>query len=359
MKNATITLFFVLLTSAIWAQVSEPLKFVETVHDFGTIQEGDGPVTYEFQFTNNLDKPIKIINVKASCGCTTPDWSKEAVAPGAMGFIQAQYNPINRPYPFNKSLTVYTDAQSKPLVLFIKGIVNPKQKTIAEELPVKFGSLRFKYRNLNLGKVLTAEAATVKKFDFYNDGEEDVVVATIQKPEHIEVVLDRDTIKAKTKGIMEVHYNAKLKEDYGFLTDNITLVTNDSIAEPMSFNVYATIEEYFPPMTMDELAQAPKLGVSKLMHDFGKIKPDQTYTVKYYFKNNGKSKLNVRKVMGNCSCLQITLKDYDLDPGKSTEMTVVFNTTNRKGNQQKSVVIYSNDPKKPTQRVTLKAYIEN
>ena len=86
------------------AQVVKELAFAETVHDFGIINEVDGSVEHEFVFTNTGSEPIKILNVKASCGCTTPGWTKEEVPSGGEGFVKARYNPANRPGPFNKSL---------------------------------------------------------------------------------------------------------------------------------------------------------------------------------------------------------------------------------------------------------------
>ena len=56
-------------------------EWVAQVHDFGKIKQGT-PVSHEFKFTNKGKVPLIIANVRASCGCTTPDWSKDPVPPG-------------------------------------------------------------------------------------------------------------------------------------------------------------------------------------------------------------------------------------------------------------------------------------
>ena len=99
------------------AQQQEKLKFDERNYKFGSVKEEDGPVTHEFQFTNTSNDTIVVKGVKASCGCTTPGWSKDAVLPGEKGFVQARYNPRNRPGRFKKSLTVNT--MRAPLALRI------------------------------------------------------------------------------------------------------------------------------------------------------------------------------------------------------------------------------------------------
>ena len=111
---------------------SPVLTFETTDHDFGTVKEEGGPISHEFVFTNTGKAPVIINNVKASCGCTTPSWTKEPVAPGEKGTIVAQYNPQNRPGAFRKSITVTSNADPSTSVLYIKGNVTPKPKTPQE-----------------------------------------------------------------------------------------------------------------------------------------------------------------------------------------------------------------------------------
>lgn len=89
--------------------------------DFGKIKQGT-PVTHEFKFTNTGKVPMIITNVQASCGCTTPDWSKEPIAPGQKGFIKATYNAASVG-AFNKAVTVTANIPNGSVQLFIKGEV--------------------------------------------------------------------------------------------------------------------------------------------------------------------------------------------------------------------------------------------
>jgi hypothetical protein len=98
----------------------ENMIFSNEVHDFGTVAEGPA-ADYEFQFKNTGKEPLIIETVHASCGCTTPSYSKEPIAPGKSGTIKASYNTVGRPGPFTKSITVTSNAGTK--VLTIKGSV--------------------------------------------------------------------------------------------------------------------------------------------------------------------------------------------------------------------------------------------
>lgn len=96
------------------------MKFANEDHSFGNIPEGPS-VSYDFEFKNISKEPIVLSNVQASCGCTTPTWPKEPIAPGKSGKITATYNTQGRPGPFTKTITVSSNVGSK--VLKITGTV--------------------------------------------------------------------------------------------------------------------------------------------------------------------------------------------------------------------------------------------
>ena len=104
------------------AQAQTPgIKFEKDVYDFDLIQEDGGLVTTIFEFINDGDAPLIINDVSRSCGCTTPDWTREPVPANGKGFIQVSYNPKGRPGAFTKTVTVKSNASE--YVLRIKGEV--------------------------------------------------------------------------------------------------------------------------------------------------------------------------------------------------------------------------------------------
>lgn|SRR5574344_38743 len=118
------TLLYIFLLLA----MGEPLQFNTTVHDFGTISTKDGPQKCSFTLTNGTSQPLSIFAVMTSCGCTAANWTREAIAPGKSGTITATYSNDEGPYPFDKTLTVYTSAQKKPVILHLKGVVTKNGK---------------------------------------------------------------------------------------------------------------------------------------------------------------------------------------------------------------------------------------
>ena len=346
------------LVFTITAQVDRELAFAETVHDFGIINEVDGPVEHEFVFTNTGAEAIKIVNVRASCGCTTPGWTREEIPSGGKGFVKARYNPANRPGPFNKSLTITADGNTSTYVLYIKGKVNPRPRTIEDDFPTVIGGLRVKNRAFTMGKALNNTPVT-RVFPVYNASEESISwLDSMEGPDYIKIKMDPKTLEPKKKGSITVTYDVIAKNDLGNLNDNVVLYTNEKENARKVFSVYVNVEEYFAPMTPEELAQAPKLVIDEPLYDFGRIKQGDVVTKEFTFRNEGKSTLNIRKTNSTCGCTVAAMDKKELLPGDEARISIRFNSSGRRGQQQKSITIFSNDPKSPTQRIMIKAFIE-
>lgn len=123
MKRGFILFFsflFVLGASAQEANKKDLLSIKETIYDFGEIPQGK-PVYHNFEIQNTGTKPLKLENVQASCGCTTPEWSKDEIAPGATSQIKVGYNAANEG-GFEKFITVQY-AGSTTQQIRIKGTV--------------------------------------------------------------------------------------------------------------------------------------------------------------------------------------------------------------------------------------------
>jgi hypothetical protein len=101
--------------------IDEMLGLKEAIYDFGKIPQGK-PVTHVFDVVNNGMDSLKIVNVQASCGCTTPDWERDKVqAPGQATKIIVGYNAASEG-SFSKFITItYNGTQSKQIT--IKGDV--------------------------------------------------------------------------------------------------------------------------------------------------------------------------------------------------------------------------------------------
>jgi len=359
MKKLVVFLLFGIVVLSGFGQVAKPLQFKEETFDFGTVIEKDGPVTHQFEFTNNSNRPVKILSVKPSCGCTTPDWTKDSVLPGKTGFIKAQFDPKGRPGYFLKTLAVTTYLDGTAITLQIKGTVSSDSKESLSEFSVSSGNLKLRSGSFNLGKIYLRDEFVTREFEVLNAGEDAITLTKAEVPAHIKVVLEPASVAPGAKGMLKLSYNGKVKNQYGFQSDNIVLHTTDREQTSKSFAVYATLEDYFPMLTPEESAKAPKLRLQAPSMDFGRVKQHQETSRDLVVTNAGKTVLELRSIQGNCSCITTSASKTSLKAGESTIIKITFNPEDRKGTQQKAVVLYTNDPQNPVQRVTFTAYVED
>ncbi len=102
------------------ANAADVLVLKETEHDFSQIPQGK-PVYYNFEIKNTGTTALKLDDVHASCGCTTPEWNHEPIAPGANAIIKVGYNASADGY-FEKFITItFNGNQTKQIK--IKGTV--------------------------------------------------------------------------------------------------------------------------------------------------------------------------------------------------------------------------------------------
>ncbi|MEO0898453.1 MAG: DUF1573 domain-containing protein [Bacteroidota bacterium] len=114
-----------------WEQRAEELaptnvKWGEEVHEFGTVTSGD-KVKHTFTFTNSGDQPLELTRVKASCGCTVPNYSKEPIKPGEQGTIDVTFNSTGKRGRQVKTITVTGNFEGLRKVLRIQGEVKPTE----------------------------------------------------------------------------------------------------------------------------------------------------------------------------------------------------------------------------------------
>ena len=354
-KAGLIICLFISITS--FAQVVRPLQFKEESFDFEKVIEKNGPVTHIFEFTNTHSKPVRILGVKPSCGCTTPDWSKEEIQPGKSGFIKAEFNPKGRPGFFTKTLTVITNAETSPFILQIKGSVVSDEQKIASTLTRSRGNWRTKSTSLNLGKVYIKNEYVVREFQIMNSGKKAVsYLGTYDGPSYIRVNVEPKTLQPGASGIIRIGYNGKLRNAYGLQSDNVVIHTDDESVPAKSFDILATLEDFFPELTAQESAKAPRLSLNQTALDFGRVGQNKETTREVTVTNLGQSVLELRSIQGNCTCITTESDKQSLKTGQSATVRISFNPQDRKGTQQKSVTIYSNDPKDPVQRLVFTAY---
>lgn len=337
----------VFATSAAFAQGKAKIVFDELEHDFGSFKEADGVQTTTFKFTNKGAVPLVLNNVRASCGCTTPKWTRVPVAPGSTGEIQVSYNPKNRPGTFNKSVTIQSNAENATVVLRITGSVEQREKTLAELYPRKVGDLRVKTNHISFSRMTENEIKTLD-MELVNDTDAPVQVGFRTVPSHLNAKAEPETIPAHSKGKLIVTYDADKVDTYGFTSHRIYLSLNGSNDYKSSVGISATIEEDFSALSPEQMLNAPVAGFPEKTYDFGEMTQGEKKEHTFTLQNHGKSDLIIRNVRSSCGCTAVAPAKKVIAAGDSVPIKVTFDSRGKRGRQSKTITVITNDPKTPT-----------
>ena len=140
----------------------------ENRYEFGTVKQGD-LVKHTFTFRNTGSEPLVISNVAASCGCTTPEYTKEPVMPGKTGKITAVFNTAGKMGQQNKTMTVNSNNGAGDVFLTLSGTIADPSATAAapaetKATPIEKGKIKVKKANGQKDKVkMTDGKVEVKK----------------------------------------------------------------------------------------------------------------------------------------------------------------------------------------------------
>ncbi len=120
-----IILFVAVLVSGIgFSQAKIEFKDKDNTIDYGTVSKDNDNGIRTFEFTNTGNEPLILTNVKSTCGCTIPTFSKDPILPGKTGKIEVKYNM--NPGPIVKTITVESNAvnvENGLVAIKIKGLV--------------------------------------------------------------------------------------------------------------------------------------------------------------------------------------------------------------------------------------------
>jgi hypothetical protein len=335
------------------------MQISATEHDFGTFKEEAGRQTFDFIVTNAGNEPLVIQNVQASCGCTTPEWTKQPIPAGAKGKVTAIYDPKDRPGQFNKTLSVYANTKPEVTVLVIKGEVIPHEKTVEELFTFQVGAIRFESNHLAFTNVKKTEKK-MRVMQLINTSAAPVKVEFDGLPAHLKLVCNPETLKPGQKGIVEGTFDAAKNGGWGNVSDMVKIKLNSVLQENLYYYVSANLIEDFSSLTKEQLDNAPAFKVESTTVDLGKIKGSTQNEVVFNFKNEGKSDLMIRFIRSTCGCtaVQQGAQGVGVKPGESSTIKAVFSSGSYSGKVTKAIYVYTNDPKNSELVLMLTADVE-
>lgn len=237
-RPVTISFFLLLLLSPLTFWGKPDVEWLNTDYDFGVINEDDGPCTGEFRLVNKGKKPLKIIEVKPSCGCTATEFTQEKISRGDTAVIKVFFDPEDRPGKFSKGINVFLNDDTLPKILRIKGRVKPSQETLALFFPYHAGDLYADNINVDFGEVKQG----LKKreiIDLYNNGDQPINPSFNSSSDALMWELEPQVIEPGEYGSLKIFLDSS-KFNFSGLR-KMTLREVSDKAENIEFQIEATV----------------------------------------------------------------------------------------------------------------------
>ena len=229
---------FIVSAISIMPQMLGPKVSVQQLnHDFGDINEGE-IVKHIYVISNNGGDLLKILDVRASCGCTAAKPEKSELQPGESTNLLVSFNSKGRKGPQNKNVTFVTNDPDTPnnTLTFKCNIIIKKT---AEN---NFGAVIFLPETQHdFGKV-TAGTKVEHIFKFENKGTESLIIKDVKTScGCTAAVVSNNSIKPGEVGSIKVDFDTKNRE--GRNSKSITIVSNDNKEPNKVLTIYADVQK--------------------------------------------------------------------------------------------------------------------
>ncbi len=333
------------LLSGTGAAAQGILEVENKVLELASLKADDQPRTEVFAVKNTGDRPVIITRVSPMSYLLEAEWQREPLLPGRSGSIRVTFVPARLPERFDYKIMVYSNAAEKRTELRLKGnlVDNPEKPALLYHYTID--GMKFKKSNVNFGKVYTWE--TVKDTVRYLNTRQDAVTVGIAKdlPAHLSAEFVPARVEPGEGGMLVLTYDAKAKGDYGYCYESLPLEVNGKRDPRNRLTITATLAEDFSRLDKEELEHSPGVSFASKEADFGTIRRGEKAECRFTLTNSGERPLFIRKVKVTCGCTVATPGKEVLNPGESTDIRVVFDSTGKSGRQSKTVTVITNDPR--------------
>ncbi|MDR1456125.1 MAG: DUF1573 domain-containing protein [Tannerella sp.] len=336
----------------------------ESTHDFGLIEEEAGFASHVFQVRNTGDAPLLITHVQSSCGCTEPQWTREPIAPGKTGVVEITFDPTNRPGPFRKNVTVFTNDKKPRLRLTIQGDVVPRRANLQHAFHDTIGTVQME-RKAFLFYTVRPGAEIRQEIWIRNFSNEDVTLSFDDVPEYIRLETPELLKSGKTERFRITLEASKLPPDKrGHMLGHVTWkgVSASGATVRQSVPLSMNFVDDFSTLTAEEKANAPTIRLSNTVTDFGQLEKGgffsrrkKTVSRQIIITNEGKSDLTFHSVGSDDERVRVAIAKKTLRAGESIAMNVILSPKTVEGRLAAEVYLVCNDPRGPVRNIRVAA----
>lgn len=339
-------------------RVNAQIEWLETEHDFGAFHEADGLAECTFRMVNRGTEPVAIIGARANCGCTSPKYPVDAIAPGDTAAITVAYNPAGRPGRFTKYVQAEVSGQPRTR-LTIRGVVIGEASSVGTQYPAAFGPLKLRRGAVMIGQVEKGRLKT-SSLSMYNSTADSLRPLFTDMPGYLDAALVPEVVPPGEQSALTLYFRSGKCPLYGLVETSVTIIPDP--AQPDStyrLPVTAIVNEDFSGLSQEQMQKAPIASVTDSSLDLGTVRGDTPATGRLRLDNLGKSTLYIRRVYSTDPGISASVSATDIKKGRHADIIVTVDPSAISGkiiNAKLSLI--TSDPVNPVQTLRVSGMIE-
>lgn len=331
------------------AQAQQPFKAQDVT--LGDIT-WNVPALAKFELHNTTNRPLTILDVRTDCGCTTIDWERRPIAPGASAIITVSYDASTLG-TFQKSIAVSTDADVVPFRLTFRGRVLREVINYDKDFPVRIGDIRLSTDNIEFDDVNRGEQPQTTLF-LFNSGKKDYAPELMHLPKYLSAYAEPEVIRPGRMGKLIVTLNSNEVRNFGLTQTNVYLsrFPGDRVGQDNELGTAVTL---LPHFSNNELRNpyAPKADIATSI-DLGSFGNKQELKGELLLTNRGKSPLKVSMLQVYKRGISVSLSKGTLKPGASAKLKIAVSQASESNRGSRRILLITNDPQLPKITIEVK-----
>ncbi len=341
-KSILVSLFavFSLSVSAQRMEVTSPSI------DCGQVQYRN-PVSADFEILNKGNRPLRIDEVRVSCGCTTVDYPTTEIAADGKFSLHVTYD-AQQMGSFDKLVAVYANGEKKPLVLHLKGRVVRHIVDFSGSYPFKLGSLLADKTDLEYDDVNRGELPQ-QKIHIRNTTSGVVQPVVMHLPNYLRADVSPSKIAPGHSGVVTITLDSRLLKDLGLTQTSVYLgqFPGDKVSHEKEISISAVLLPKFDQLASASSA-APHMTLSTTELNLGPFGNKKKLKGEVVIRNDGQSTLDIKSLQMFTAGLQVSLNKTKLAPGEEAKMKVTAEQRQLRNLRTKPrILMITNDPQSP------------
>lgn len=246
--------------------VPPQIVFDETIHDFGTVEQGE-KIVHLFRFTNQGGRDLRIESLKTACGCTAAVISDKVIPSGGEGTISATFDTSRFLGEKKKTVSVYSNDPDQSLAtLTLQGEISVE--VAAEPAQLYVGRLR---RGQQVSRTI----------EVWHDASKAIKITKVENS-HPAVSVTTEPFSAEGRRGKKLIVTLSKDVPLGRLNDQITVTTTSEKRPTITIPVFGSLDG-------DLLVLPPQVP-------FGLVQPGEVKTRNVNIKNRAKTPVKITEV---------------------------------------------------------------